>query len=795
MTEIKKKLVISTMVTAITLSAITPAVLADNTLFAEADPQGIQTGQAFNAGVTRGETVRMLLSAAESYTPNLTKEDIIKGYEDGFLYEQQPITRVEALTMISRAFGTFDIPEGYIAQISPKPVSFSDVPQWAENDIQNLIRGRLLTGNENGLLEPNQTVTEEQIRLMIYRIYAYKGSNVKDDFYMSANKQKLNDIQIPDGQSAAGGSDTVAYNTKNQINEIIKEIVSSGKAYKNGSDEQKIRDLYDTLTDMQTRNSLGTQPLKKYFDRLDSASTLSELAEAQAEIINSLGKQTNGLIPFYESADIKDNSKRVLNIIPGLGNIMESTEQYHKFLVKQMILCNISEEQANILADEIIQMEKKGAENVQTNSEENHTDSEASFSDIGSQYTNYTVEDIKLLAPDFDVSKMLKKLGYDDSITFQVIDKKGFENVLSHLKNEKLQMWKAQIKITVLEAYHQYLSREIIDMYNDAYKDSGYTDGLSESVEKTAIQSIENYLSDEVGRIYVSKHFVPEAKKDIENLVEELIDTFKLRINRLEWMSEETKKEAIKKLNALDVKIGYPDVWPQSEARIKSIEEGGNAFDNMVSIFTNTAENDFGALRVFTVNAAANRQTNTIIFPAGILQPPFYDINASREENLGGIGTVIAHEITHVFDDQGAKYDSKGNIRDWWTQEEHDYFNQACKKVIRFYDGWEAAPGIAVNGENTLSENIADIGAMACVIDMLNKMDNPNYDQFFRAYAETYINVTSREDLLNGIYDEHAPKNLRVNRVLANFEEFIDTYQIKMENGMYVAPKDRITIW
>ena len=201
-------------------------------------------------------------------------------------------------------------------------------------------------------------------------------------------------------------------------------------------------------------------------------------------------------------------------------------------------------------------------------------------------------------------------------------------------------------------------------------------------------------------------------------------------------------------------------------------------------------------MAAFTVNAAASRNTNTLIFPAGILQSPLYDQNASFEANLGAIGSTIAHEITHLFDDGGAQYDATGTVRNWWTDEDYTHFQELCQKAETFYNGYEAAPGIPTDGKETLSENIADIGGIACGLEILSSRQNPDYDAFFRSYARYWIKVAGYDTLSElAQTDQHAPNILRANRVLSNFQEFFDTYGIVPGDGMYVAPEDRIVIW
>ncbi len=286
-------------------------------------------------------------------------------------------------------------------------------------------------------------------------------------------------------------------------------------------------------------------------------------------------------------------------------------------------------------------------------------------------------------------------------------------------------------------------------------------------------------------------------------MVHEFLEIYEQRIRGLDWMSEATKEKAVEKLHSMSIKVGYPDDddWDDSmdAVDIKSVAEGGSYFANMVEIARVTREylidmqgkpvdKSIWAMNVYTVNACYIAQFNEIVFPAGILRAPMYDVNNTREQNLGGIGYIIAHEITHAFDNNGAKFGKDGNAEDWWTAEDYAAFQKLCSRVVAHYDGAEGSNGVACKGELTLSENIADLGAAACVTEAAKRMENPDFKQLFETMARSWESTATRSTRQYvAQVDVHAPDKLRVNRVLVNLPEFYEAFDIGPGDGMYVA--------
>ena len=509
--------------------------------------------------------------------------------------------------------------------------------------------------------------------------------------------------------------------------------------------------------------------------------------------VNELGTFANGLFPGIPTTDTKDSSRKILLLMtmtPGLekGDYgqpeKEEYKEYRASLVEQLLAVGESQEKADYYADAILKLENDIIQNIEEQDDSGQV----------KEQKYYTLKKLDEMMPQAKPSELLSAIGVKDSFEMQVLDDKMFLAFAKWFTEDNLGLFKAIEKVVLLNAYSPYLGEDLAERFGATYLTSGDI-------------AVQTYLSEELGQLYVERYFSAESKEEIKKMTEMMIETFKKRMERLDWLEENTKKEAIKKLDSLTVLIGYPDEWQLSEAEIRGPEDGGSLFENAAAFevekwkrnlkeLEEPVDNGKFALAAYTVNAAANRNTNVLLFPAGILQAPFYDKDASFEANLGAIGSTIAHEITHMFDDGGAQFDSRGNLSDWWAKKDYEHFRMLCKKAEEFYDGHEAAPGIKVNGQETLSENIADIGGIACGLEILSNMENPDYDAFFRSYAKQWLRVADYDTLLElAESDMHAPNNLRSNLVLSNFQEFYDTYDIKPGDGMYVAPEDRIKIW
>ena len=403
---------------------------------------------------------------------------------------------------------------------------------------------------------------------------------------------------------------------------------------------------------------------------------------------------------------------------------------------------------------------------------------------------------------------VLAASGIENAERIMVSDVGALKAAAALYDDAHLALLKTAARLALLQSVATSLNRGFMDAYFD-FVLGYYGVDARQSNEQIAAQQVQALLADYLSRAYVDEYFSAKAKADVEEMIGEFIAIYKERILAQDWMSAETKAKAVKKLDTMGVKVGYPDSWESclDRAEIKSPAEGGSFFSNVIAIQmamkqdvlahqNDAPDKSEWIMTPFTVNACYNPSANDITFPAAILQSPLYDVNASREENLGGIGYIIAHEITHAFDNNGAKFDENGSAADWWTAEDYAAFQQKCQAVAEWYDGQEVYPGIACSGALTISENVADLGAAKCIIAAAKKLDHPDLDKLFRAVANTWASTTSRQmrEYL-AVTDVHAPDKLRCNRVLQMLPEFYTTYGIQPGDGMWTAPETRVSVW
>jgi putative endopeptidase len=783
-----KKKILSLLIATVMVLSVSVSVYADET----------------SPPATRGEIVNTLLMAADAYEPGIKKEDIIKGSKNGDLRENEPVKKIEALVMLSRAFGELPEPVGNDLRSGTFGVEFTDVPTWAKKDIDKLAKAGVLTGNPDGTLGANDTIAIEEFQTIIARIWALEGSYLNDDFYETINKEWLNKSTIPAGEFTGSVFSEMDKQNNEKIEKILDEL--TGKQFAEGTKEQKIADFYSTALDTKNRNKQGIEPIQKYIKAIDGAKTLDELVQADLTLEKELGISL--LFSFSIVNDAKNSSENALyynGLALGLDKNSFVTEDptakkaYIQYMTNLLVVSGEEESTAKALAEKVYEMEKSLA-SVSLEPYEK--------GDVNKYYNPYTIEQFDNMFKTVDMKQVLKSMKVDSADKVIVFDVKQAQKGAELLTETNLDVLKAYFKTQLLMATGDLLSDEFRNASNE-FVATFYGVTGEKTDQEIALAFTTGSMVGYIEQMFAEKYFSPEAKKDVEQMVEQLIATYKERVKSLDWMSETTKAKAIKKLDTMIVKIGYPNKWDTTldQVAIKTYDEGGSLFSNTLAVtkaYMDSMKAKLGKpvdrtewlTSVYTVNAFYYPVNNDITFPAGILQAPFYDINAKPEENYGAIGMVIGHEISHAFDNNGAAYDENGNANNWWTEEDFKKFNEKNQELIEFYNDIEIIPGVLSDGQLTLSENVADLGGMAASLQVVSKMSNPDYKAYFESYAEIWKSTTTKEyAALLSKNDVHSASKIRVNRTIVNFPQFYDTYGIKPGDGMYVAPEDRVSLW
>ena len=627
---------------------------------------------------------------------------------------------------------------------------------------------------------------------------------IQDDLYTFVNGEKIEQMVIPGDQPSIGAFQSIAIDVEKTMLNEFKEMCEND-TYPNEYLKRACA-LYKVAKNVDKKAADGITPALK------ALSTLNNVTD-----FVSFGKMYKTLmlkkipVPFKigVETDMK-NTKQHLVYVQGPSVILPDASYYKEEMAgqKQMILgvwTNIAsmilaksdlsaEDQAQYLQDTLAFDEILGSL-VKTNEE---------WSEYVEIYNPMKVSKVASLLKPVKFKQILKDLFGIVPETVVVTEPRYFKNFASVLNENTFELYKHWAYVTGLISSCSLLSEELRDLGSMYMRTIA---GIAENtpVDKFAYQIASNMYSNPVGLYYGEKYFGEAAKKDVTEIVYQVIDTYKTRIKNNDILTEETKEKAILKLSKIGVKMGYPDkveeiynslVFDEEQSLfdiVLQLEEI-KVLDNLSKLNTPTDPTKW-AMPGHMVNACYDPFVNDITFPAAILQAPFYSLNQTRSENLGGIGAVVGHEISHAFDSNGAKCDENGNINNWWTKEDNKRFNKKIKEMIAQFDGIELPWG-KVNGKFIVSENMADNGGMAVTLEIMSKTPNASYEEYFQNWAKVWCMKAKPEYLqllLN--LDVHGPSILRANMPPRNFDEWYQTFNVKKTDKMYIAPKKRIVIW
>ncbi len=627
----------------------------------------------------------------------------------------------------------------------------------------------------------------------------------QSNFYNYINAQWLNDTKIPEGESTINNFSQLQEKTDTDIRDMIAKLQADYSSLAEGSSEKKLVDLYNMAADFETRDRLGMEPIKEYVEEIRAISDMDAFRRVLSKLY---AKGVVSSISFLIDKDVKNSSVNALYLNrPELGlskkNFegtddfsLKQQEAFKKYLQEIFIWSGYSAKEAEHKADLVYHLEKQIAES--TLPAEKANDQEL-------LYNPKTWEELKTFAPAVPLWEAAEAVQLNSTEQLIVSEPLALEKINALYTDQNLEALKAQLEYRLIAANVQRLSKDLVEI--GARFESASTGVYNvPSDDELAFNLVSEQFKDLVAKIYTDNYFMPSAKADVISMVNEIKSTYVDRIKSLDWMTDATKQQALKKLDTMTVKIAYPDKWEDySDLNIVSNAEGGNLVSNLEALLHKTRMADKKKLEnkpdklewglpPHTVNAYYNPIGNEIVFPAAILQAPFYDPKASKEENLGGIGAVIGHEITHAFDKQGAQFDENGNLRNWWDAKDLEKFQAKVNQAADIYSKLEVVPGYYVNGAISTGEIIADLGGLTVAVSIAEKN---GYDtkKVFESYAKVWRERNTREYAISNIEDEHPPGIYRVNNIVNQIDRFYEDFQVKEGDPMYVAPAERLRVW
>lgn len=636
----------------------------------------------------------------------------------------------------------------------------------------------------------------------------------QDDFYNYVSGTWMKTAKIPSDKPTWGSFNKLAEDTDNNSMKILNSLLKD--KFPEGSEGQKIQDLYASYMNLQKRNAEGIKPIQANLSKIDAIKNLKDL---QNYLISVTKEGENNFYGWGVYADLKDSKMNAVYLgdaTLGLGRDYyqkenekntEAIAEYQKYVAS--MLKELGYKNSDAAAKGIVDYEKSIAKTYLTNEQSR---------DNTLQYNPQTMDELTALVKNVNLPEYLKKVGVNTEKV--IIGELGYYKNFDKLVNaQNLPTIKDYLKFHMINSSASYLSEKLGDMRFAFY--GKYLRGQQEqrALNKRGFELINSTLGEAFGKLYVEKYFPAEAKAQMVELIDYLKKSFAVHINDLTWMSSVTKGKALDKLNKFTVKVAYPDKWKDySKLNILSENKGGNLYTNLQHITTWRYEKDLAkigkavdksewGMTPQTVNAYYNPVNNEIVFPAAILQPPFFNAQADAAVNFGGIGAVIGHEMSHGFDDSGAQFDADGNLVDWWTPEDKANFEKATKTLAAQYDKYEPVKGTFVNGTFTNGENIADLGGVNIAYDALqmylkdkgNPGEISGYTQdqrFFLSWATVWRTLSSEKYMINQVKtDPHSPGYFRSFAPLINVDAFYKAFDIKKGDKLYKSPEERIKIW
>lgn len=658
-----------------------------------------------------------------------------------------------------------------------------------------------------------QTVRAQTVTPGINLSYIDSGANPRNNFYNFCNGRWQKNFVLPESDPRYGSFNEINENNLVKIKSIL-DAASKNRAAAPNTDAQRLRDFYNTAMDSMKLENQGYRPVEEQLARIEKVNSMEEFMQLKSEF-DLIGIDL--LFSSGVSPDLKNSKKNIFTISQGglgmgdrdyyvLPKNNEIKEQYKRYLQDLFRLTGVDPAKADEYAQMAVRVERRLADSAFTRTQ---------LRDIEKQYNLYSKKMLSELTPGVNWENFFKqkKIVQPDTLVVGMI---GYMKILQRMLENPLMLepFKAYAKARLLMEAAPYLSRNFVET-NFRFRGRVMSGVKQIKPNWQRAQNIMNAtMGDIVSQEFVKKYFPPEAKLKVNKLIDNLVFSYRERIASRSWMSEETKKQANRKLDLMIRKVGYPAKWKNySSLQIKTDSYWANvcranAFivrDNLNDLKKPVDRNKWQMTAV-TVNAYYDPTTNEITFPAAILQPPFFDPKADDAANYGTMGSIIGHELTHGFDDQGSQFDANGNMKMWWTDADFANFKDRTKLIVEQFDNYRALDSLKVNGAMTQGENIADLGGLTMAYYAYKKSLGgtkskviagfTGEQRFFIAWAQGWKSKVRDEELKRLLaIDYHSPAYFRAFAPLSNMKEFYEAFQVQPGDKMYVAPEKRVEIW
>lgn len=632
----------------------------------------------------------------------------------------------------------------------------------------------------------------------------------QDDLFTFANGQWLRTTQVPADRSSYGAFQMVDDQTQQHLHTIVEDSAARHAAA--GSADQQIGDFYASFMDTARLDAAGAAPLRASLARIDALAR-------PADVVRYLGASAADGTPNPIALSIDQDSRNASAYIPSVSQsgltmpnrdyylkanpeFVTIRDQFRTYAARMLGLAGVADPDA--AAGQALGVENRLAQVQWTAAQDR---------DATTTYNKFTVADATARTPGLDWKTYLDAAGLH-SPDFIVAEPSFFTALGTALTTVPVADWKSYLKFKLIDGLSPYLSNDFVTAHFEFQGRDLAGQQEQRPRWKRGVTAVDNAMGDLLGQRYVQQYFPPDHKRRIDALVSKLIDAYRSSINGLDWMSDSTKAEARNKLNKLAVKIGYPTKWKDySKLRVTRDDLVGNElrasqleYQRNLDKLGKPVDRDEWFTTPQTVNAFYQPTRNDITFPAAILQPPFFDVNADDAVNYGGIGAVIGHEISHAFDDQGRKFDGTGNLRDWWTPQDVQRFTAKTTALAAQYSTFQPLPGVHINGELTLGENIADLSGLtvahrAYELSLGSRpapvMDGFTGEQrFFLGFAQVWRGKTRDQELRAELLsDPHSPNEFRANGVVSNMPEYYQAFGVKQGDQLFRLPDQRVKIW